>query len=74
MQTREKTFKLKMKVQKTGHTFLPTEIRESGFEGEVDVLPNHFTALLVRPGASTEQVIQSLKAHLLHQQMIGIQL
>ena len=65
-----KSFRVKMKVQKTGHTFLPTEVREAGFEGEIDVLPNHFTAVLVKPGSTLKEIKRSLLSHLEHINMV----
>ena len=70
MQEESKSFKLKMRVQETGHTFLPTEVRKAGFEGEIDILPNHFTAVLVKPGATSAQIVRSLQAHIKHMQMV----
>lgn len=65
-----KRFRLRMTVQPTGHTFLPTSVKDAGFEGELDVLPNHYTVLLIRPGATTREVLQSLQAHTQHLNMV----
>jgi len=65
----EKKFRLKMKVQKSGHTYIPEEIRQSGFEGDVELLPNHFTTLLVKPGTTLDEIKESLNTHLRHIRM-----
>ena len=60
-------FHLKLNIQKSGHTYLPDELRDTGFVGSnVEVMPNYFTALLVRPGATIPQIIESLKTHEQH--------
>lgn len=54
------TFKIKVD-EKTGQTYIPKELRDDGFVGELEVRPSIFTATLVKPGASLEQVKQSLE-------------
>ena len=46
---------------KTGYAYLPEEVREHGFKGEVETLPNHFTWVWIKPGANLEQVKKSLE-------------
>ena len=69
MTTSEKGVRLRMRIQKSGHTYLPEELRKAGFEGDVDLLPNYFTALIVKPGATPSQILRSLRAHLEHIEM-----
>ena len=66
MTKKKKRFHLNLKVQKTGHTYLPDELRDTGFTGDIEVMPNYFTALLVKPGSTVEQVLESLKTHEQH--------
>lgn len=46
---------------KTGITYIPDNIRQEGFEGEVELLANAKTVTLFLPGASLEEIEESLK-------------
>jgi len=59
----------KVRVQHTGHTYLPKEVVNGGFTGDLEGLPNSCTFLLIKPGTTTEEVVRSLKLHLQHMQM-----
>ena len=58
--------RFKIKVRESGHSYIPEEVRHAGFVGVIDGLPNHFTFILVRPGATDEEVVTSLKEHIRH--------
>lgn len=52
----------KIKVHsETGFAYIPKEVREHGFEGEVESVANHFTWTWIKPGASLEQIQRSLQ-------------
>ena len=46
---------------KTGIAYIPDNIRQEGFEGEVELLANAKTVTLFLPGASLEEIEQSLQ-------------
>ena len=45
----------------SGLAYIPNDIREEGFVGDVDCLPNAITLTLIRPGSSLEDVKKSLE-------------
>ena len=47
--------------ERTGITYFPKELRESGFVGRIESLPNALTLTLIKPGASLADVEESLK-------------
>lgn len=47
--------------ERTGITYFPKDLRESGFVGRVESLPNALTLTLIKPGASLADVERSLK-------------
>ena len=52
---------LKFKInEKTGLLCVPSELRNLGYTGEVSVIPNEFTVVMLKPGASTKALIASL--------------
>lgn len=54
--------KFSIKVdKKTGQTYLPRDIRNEGFTGEVDGLANAVTVTLIKPGAKLSAVQKSLE-------------
>ncbi|GAI43603.1 unnamed protein product [marine sediment metagenome] len=46
---------------KTGIAYFPDNIRQEGFEGTVELLANAKTVTLFLPGASLEEIEQSLQ-------------
>ena len=46
--------------EKTGITYFPKELREEGFVGRVQGLPNALTLVLIKPGAKLIDVEESL--------------
>ncbi len=53
--------KFKIKVDRnTGMTYFPKEIRQEGFVGEIEGLPNALTFTLIKPGTSLMDVERSL--------------
>lgn len=46
--------------KKTGMTYFPKEIRQEGFIGKIDGLPNALTFTLIKPGTSLADVARSL--------------
>ena len=57
--------KLKININSNGYAYLPKELRDEGYMGEVDAMPNHFAGVIARPGATLRQIQQSLEV-LLH--------
>jgi hypothetical protein len=45
---------------RTGVTYFPKEIRQEGFIGEIQGLPNALTFTLIKPGTSLADVERSL--------------
>lgn len=53
---------IKIRVDpRTGAAYFPKEIRESGFVGQINGLPNAFTLTLIRPGTKLVDVERSLE-------------
>jgi len=54
--------KFMIKVDKrSGMTYFPKEIRQEGFVGEIEGLPNALTFTLIKPGTKLLDVEKSLK-------------
>ena len=47
--------------KKTGMTYFPKEIRQEGFVGEIEGLPNALTFTLIKPGTKLCDVERSLQ-------------
>ncbi len=47
--------------KKTGMTYFPKEIRQEGFVGEIEGLPNALTFTLIKPGTKLSDVEKSLR-------------
>jgi len=47
--------------KKTGFAYIPKELRDDGFEGEVDTLADALTVTLIKPGVPMERAIKSLE-------------
>jgi hypothetical protein len=47
--------------KKTGFAYIPKEIREEGYEGDVETIANALTITLIKPGVSPESAIKSLE-------------
>ncbi|GAI03889.1 unnamed protein product [marine sediment metagenome] len=45
--------------RKTGMTYFPKEIRQEGFVGEIEGLPNALTFTLIKPGTKLADVEKS---------------
>ena len=45
----------------TGFAYIPKELREEGFEGEVDTIANALTLTLIKPGVPLDRAIKSLE-------------
>ena len=45
---------------KTGFAYIPKELRDEGFVGDSEYLPNAITLTIFKPGASLERVRESL--------------
>ncbi|MBA7525453.1 hypothetical protein ES705_17604 [subsurface metagenome] len=51
-----------IKIDKnTGFAYIPKELREQGFEGEVNFVDNALTVTLIKPGVPLERAIKSLE-------------
>ena len=50
--------------KKTGFAYIPKDIREEGYQGEVETIGNAFTITLIKPGVSLESAIKSIKISL----------
>jgi len=54
--------KFTIKVDRqTGMTYFPKEIRQEGFVGEIEGLPNALTFTLIKPGTKLAEVEKSLR-------------
>ncbi len=55
--------KLKMNIPDTPNprAYIPKELTDEGFIGDVEILGNAFTATLLKPGVSLEMVKQSIE-------------
>lgn len=51
----------KVSVNNQGYLYLPKDIRDNGFEGDLDAMPNHFTVAIFKPGSTLRQRKQSLE-------------
>lgn len=47
--------------EKTGFAYIPKNIRDEGFRGDVDTIANALTLTLIKPGVPLEQAIKSLE-------------
>jgi len=52
--------KIKINVNKAGYAYLPKDLRDGGYEGEIEAMPNHFTVALFKPGSTIRQRRASL--------------
>lgn len=54
---------LKMNIPDTPNprAYIPKELTNEGFIGDVDILANAFTATLIRPGTSLKKAKESLE-------------
>jgi len=54
--------RLKMRIPKKPphRPYMPDELVEEGFVGEVEILSDAFTATMVKPGTPGEKVIESM--------------
>ena len=50
-----------LKVSKKGVTYIPDELRNDGFKGSIDYIANAKTVTLMRPGATLDEVEESLR-------------
>ena len=53
--------RIKLKVQKSGQVYFPDELRNEGYDGELEALPNHFSLVIPRPGATLREIKRSLE-------------
>jgi len=51
----------RVRVNKGGYIYLPKELREEGYNGLLETLPNHFTITIFKPGSTLQQRKESLK-------------
>jgi hypothetical protein len=58
--------KLRMIIptKKPYRSYVPTELVEAGFSGEVDILTGAFTAVMIKPGTDDGEAIRSLSVTL----------
>jgi len=47
--------------KKTGFAYIPKNIRDEGFEGDVETITNALTLTILKPGVSSESAIKSLQ-------------
>ncbi len=47
--------------KKTGFAYIPKSLREEGYEGDVEVIPNALTVTIIKPGVPLEKVAKSLQ-------------
>lgn len=55
--------KLKMNIPDTPNprAYIPKELTNEGFVGDVEILGNAFTATLLKPGVSLEKIKESIE-------------
>jgi hypothetical protein len=46
---------------KSGMAYFPDEVRNAGFTGIMEGIPNEYSLVVIKPGASDEKLIASLK-------------
>lgn len=55
------TMIIKFKVhEKSGTVYFSDELRDQGYVGEIEAIPNEFVIVLMKPGASSEAIVESL--------------
>ena len=47
--------------KKTGFAYIPKDIRDEGYEGDVETIANALTFTLIKPGVPLESAIKSLR-------------
>ena len=47
--------------KKTGFAYIPKEVREEGYEGNIETIANALTITLIKPGVPPESAIKSLQ-------------
>ena len=47
--------------RKTGFAYIPKELREEGYEGEVEIIANALTLTFIKPGVPLERAVKSLQ-------------
>lgn len=52
--------RIKVRVHEKGATYFPDELRNSGFVGDLEGIPNAYAILLLRPGVSLRTALGSL--------------
>ena len=52
---------ISVNVNTAGYAYLPKNLRDAGFTGEVEAMPNHFTVALFLPGSTMQQRKESLE-------------
>lgn len=50
-----------IKIGKSGLAYIPEKMREEGYKGDIECLPNAITFTLIRPGSSMADVKRSLE-------------
>lgn len=55
--------------EKTGFTYIPLDLRDIGFKGEVEILPSELVVVIVKPNAPIESVIKNLQMTLKNLQL-----
>ena len=51
----------KINVNQAGYAYLPKDLRDEGYSGELDTLQNHLTLVLFKPGSDLESRKESLE-------------
>ena len=47
--------------KKTGFAYIPKDIRDEGYEGDVETIANALTFTLIKPGVPLESAVKSLR-------------
>ena len=50
-----------LSIMGRGHTYFPDELREKGYTGKVEVIPNACVLVIPKPGADDKDVAKSLR-------------
>jgi len=47
--------------KKTGFAYIPKDIRDEGYEGDVETISNALTLTIIKPGVPLESAVKSLQ-------------
>ena len=60
---------LKVQINNTGTTYWPKQLRDDGFEGEMEVKNCGCIVFMIKPGSTHKQIIQSLETAIVNEKL-----